>query len=804
MTRVPTRTWSIAASALLVCAAAAATITSAHAATFTVTRSDDPAPGACDPADCSLREAVIAANGAPGADTVALPAGTYSLTIPDSTEPATGADATQGDLDVTDALTLQASGGPATIDAGARFSAGASAIAMAQSGTTARVLHVLSTSLTTTNVSVTGGSGDQGAGIQVEAGALTVNGGAVTRNVSNGTCCGGGIGALRSDVSLAGAEISNNAVTDCCGGGIYNESSTVSVNGGSIAENDAFGCCGAGVHNWTDPGAGRNAALALTNVLVNGNDVRDCCGGGIYNEDGSPVGVTITGSTFTNNHASDACCGGAVYSTRQATVSATGTVFMGSSTDACCGGAIYNEGTFSLTRGSIVNNAVASCCGGGLAAIADQSSTTLTNVTVSGNSAGVAQDPSLPSPGGLYLDSAGGQMTLTHGTVAANSGSNGASGIANGDIGVPAAGALTLARSIVAGNSGAPQCRGPITSQGHNIASDGSCSLTQPTDRPSTDPQLAPLGSGFHALLDGSPAIDAIPPAACPPPPIDQRGTARPQDRADAPGTGCDIGAVEMEGTSATPSPSTPPTATPTPLPTQTATPTPVPTQTPSPTPTASPSAPPTQTPTPTATATVTPSPTPTPEPIDPRCDDDGVICGTDGSETITGTEDGELIICGDGDDVVEADGGDDTIECGDEGDEGDKDVDAGGGDDDVRCGGTGDDEVDGGAGDDSVRCGAGKDELRGAKGRDRIVSTAGPDMLYGGAGRDVLVGGGGSDGLYGGARRDTLRAGRGDDTLLGEGGRDEFLGGPGHDGCDTGRRERERGCETWIRQVVR
>ncbi|HNR92616.1 MAG TPA: right-handed parallel beta-helix repeat-containing protein [Dokdonella sp.] len=52
----------------------------AQAATFNVTRIDDPEPDACVPADCSLREAVLAANAAAGADTVVLPAGVYTLT----------------------------------------------------------------------------------------------------------------------------------------------------------------------------------------------------------------------------------------------------------------------------------------------------------------------------------------------------------------------------------------------------------------------------------------------------------------------------------------------------------------------------------------------------------------------------------------------------------------------------------------------------------------------------------------------------------------------------------------------------
>lgn len=53
----------------------------AQAATFSVTRADDPAAGTCDPGDCSLREAVLAANTAAGDDTVALPALTVSVTL---------------------------------------------------------------------------------------------------------------------------------------------------------------------------------------------------------------------------------------------------------------------------------------------------------------------------------------------------------------------------------------------------------------------------------------------------------------------------------------------------------------------------------------------------------------------------------------------------------------------------------------------------------------------------------------------------------------------------------------------------
>src|SRR5512147_992156 len=65
----------------------------AQAATFTVTKTADTDDGVCD-ADCSLREAIRAANAAAGADTISLPAGTFTLTISGSDDTANA-----GDLD---------------------------------------------------------------------------------------------------------------------------------------------------------------------------------------------------------------------------------------------------------------------------------------------------------------------------------------------------------------------------------------------------------------------------------------------------------------------------------------------------------------------------------------------------------------------------------------------------------------------------------------------------------------------------------------------------------------------------------
>lgn len=75
------------------------------AATFTLTRFDDPLPGNCLPTDCSLREAVLAANAAPGADRIVLGVGDYVLTRVD--EPPPEAPGTSQQLVVTDDLSIE-------------------------------------------------------------------------------------------------------------------------------------------------------------------------------------------------------------------------------------------------------------------------------------------------------------------------------------------------------------------------------------------------------------------------------------------------------------------------------------------------------------------------------------------------------------------------------------------------------------------------------------------------------------------------------------------------------------------------
>ena len=81
----------------------------APAATFTPTRFDDPAPDTCLPTDCSLREAVIAANATVAGDDILLGAGEYLLQRQCSPDTADC-----GDLDVTAELGIVGAGSAST------------------------------------------------------------------------------------------------------------------------------------------------------------------------------------------------------------------------------------------------------------------------------------------------------------------------------------------------------------------------------------------------------------------------------------------------------------------------------------------------------------------------------------------------------------------------------------------------------------------------------------------------------------------------------------------------------------------
>ncbi len=410
-----------------------------QAAAFTVTKTADTGDGTCD-VDCSLREAIIAANSTPGADTITVPAGTYKLSRIGYED-----GSVKGDLDISDDLVIIGAGASSTIIS-----------ASGLIGLRERVIHILS-------------------GATVEISGVTVQGG-------NDPGFGGGIYNDGGTVTITNSTHSANAL----GGGIYNDGGTM--------------------HNSTRD---------------NSASIRE--GGGIYSDGGT---VTITNSTISDNSAGD--WGGGILS-RDSTLTITNSTIRDNSANNFGGGIFSRNSTMTITYSTISGNSAKD--GGGISS--DGKVVTITNGTISGNSAN-------KDGGGIWN---GSTLTLINSTINGNSSNTSGGGIFSHPLGT-----VTITNTIVGSNPTGGDCTGSITSGSHNIDSDGTCVTDGVNNDITADPLLDPLQNNggptlTHALLPGSPAIDAGHDAVCAAPPVngvDQRGVSRPQ------GEACDIGAYEL------------------------------------------------------------------------------------------------------------------------------------------------------------------------------------------------------------------------------------------------------------------
>jgi hypothetical protein len=308
------------------------------------------------------------------------------------------------------------------------------------------------------------------------------------------------------------------------------------------------------------PGAGfggcilnDGGTLSVINCTLSGNH-SPLSGGGIDNFAGeSTATLTVENSTLTGNLADD--YGGGIANLVSGPNNATLTI---------------NNSTLSANTG-LAGGGIVNLSGGGSALV------TVSNTTFSGN---VAQ-----FGGGI------GNARTSFGAAIVDIGNTMFKSGASGE--------------NILNNSGS------VISHGYNLSDDDAGGfLTGPGDQINTDPLLGPLqdngGPTFtHALLPGSPAIDAGDPNFTPPPFFDQRGPGFNR----VVNVRIDKGSFEVQSSTGTPTPT--PTASPTPTPTATAT----PAQTPTATPTVTPTATPTPTPTPTPRGTPTPRPAITPRP---------------------------------------------------------------------------------------------------------------------------------------------------------------------------------------------
>ena len=272
--------------------------------------------------------------------------------------------------------------------------------------------------------------------------------------------------------------------------------------------------------------------LTLANTTISGNSAK--FGGGV---DGYTSDIRITHSIISGN------TGGGVsglYSNLDVINSGVSNNAGPGVFDASPEGGV---GSITVTSSTISGNSRAGLSGG------ESGTLKVTNSTISGNDQGIAGG----TGEGLDLD-------LTHSTVTGN---------ARAGVFVNAGGyrtEITLNRSLISGNGGrevfvetseysTPSVTvGNFNVFGHSGKARVAGFSPGPTDivprqplNAIISPTLANNGgpTRTHALVAGSPAIDAVFDGTCPPPARDQRGIARPRDGKRDGGPACDVGAFE-------------------------------------------------------------------------------------------------------------------------------------------------------------------------------------------------------------------------------------------------------------------
>lgn len=394
--------------AAILAALAVTPVASAGAAELRVTRTDDPAPNGCEQADCSLREAVIAANNRSGEDQIRFadgPPAPYTLA-----RPAPVGDfgfAEVGDLDITDDLRIVGPPPPLRVPIDGNGAVNGD-----------RVLEI------------------RGAGTEVSMSRLTIYDGRAQRTFDdNGDgepdfARGGGV-YVGPGARLAGRGL---------------------VIDGNVAEQ--FGQ-GGGVFN-----AGE---LSLVDSLVRVNDAVGGFGGGIQTEPGATT-TTFDSSVFGN----EAAFGGglSVFGTAIAERSAV------YDNAAALGGGIRAAGTASalaLTNVTLAFNE-AGAHGGGIQARGG-AGITANAVTIARNTADANEDGT-GDAGGVFVRDTGTRITLRNSILAANADSNvfGPGGTSNvADCRVESGATLLLAGYDLLGRDTGCNHAAPIGAEGNQV-----------------------------------------------------------------------------------------------------------------------------------------------------------------------------------------------------------------------------------------------------------------------------------------------------------------------------------------------
>jgi hypothetical protein len=388
-----------------------------------------------------------------------------------------------------------------------------------------RILRVVSGTLTLNKVTIENGVADfkgngvfgagvYGGGIYAVDSTVTLQSSTVT---GNSATTGGGISLSDSELTIIDSSISDND-----GSGVNADKSTVHVQDSNVSYNR--GHIGGGM-------VLNNTTLTMTNSDVVGNSV-DAYGGGLA---GQFSAFSIDGSTIRNNVAEYYDGGGIHLGDGVLNISAS--TISGNSSGRDGGGVKLDENAQGTILNSTLSKNTAGRGGGGAEIWTNV--VNIANTTISNNTA--------KTKGGGVAAWYGASVTLTNSTITENSAQEGSGAYTD-----PKNSFIFFKNTIVGNNKTSANCAGAGTSDsGSNVFGDASCSGVA-----QGNPKLGPLQINgkttieTHALLGGSPAIDAGDNSICEGGLIanfDQRGLKRPFD-GDGDGSAiCDVGAHENQ-----------------------------------------------------------------------------------------------------------------------------------------------------------------------------------------------------------------------------------------------------------------
>ena len=332
-------------------------------------------------------------------------------------------------------------------------------------------------------------------------------------------------GSITVDPSLAGATILLSSGPLVPGGNVMIDASAapgLSVNGG-----------GSDRVLIVDPGV----SVYISHLIVTNGFGFQLAGGILNNGNLTLDHVTVTGNLMTTDAGDFWQGGGGIYNGAGSTLNLIDSTVSDNNSGWAGGGVYAFFDTDIVIERSTISGNVAIDVGGGLRGLGDA---VILNSTFSGNTS-----TAWHGGAGFLTD---GITEVINSTIVNNVAPGGTTGGLFVGTFTDAGADLNLTNSIVAGNSSFNCFQGffgpgPVSliSGGHNVSNDASCNLIALGDQPDTDPLIDILADNggptlSHALLPGSPAIDAADSSVCPA--TDQRGVTR-----DA---ACDVGAFEF------------------------------------------------------------------------------------------------------------------------------------------------------------------------------------------------------------------------------------------------------------------